>query len=130
METQAGIAYPDKDLLPQGHSVSSVIMTTMHTNVAGAAQTAETFIPLLQKAGNPRIIFMHSSLGSLKIASMNVMGGINAGWPAYCASKAALSMIVLLLWTRHGKEMRINACSPGFRVSPLCTSGRPPRYEL
>lgn len=44
-DTQAGIT-PDKDLLPQGHPISEVIKTSMATNVAGAAQTAEEFLQI------------------------------------------------------------------------------------
>ena len=122
---QAGIGYPDKDWLPAGQSLSKCIMETMRTNVAGAAQTAESFIPLLQKAENPRIVFISTALGSLKIAEM--VKGVGKTFPAYSASKAALNMVMLYFWGRFGEVMRVNACSPGFRVS-LCLISRRTRY--
>lgn len=106
-------------MLPAGHSISSTIMSAMATNVAGAAQTAETFIPLLSKADNPRIIFMSSGLGSLTLHS-----GPNSNnkWPAYSATKAALNMIMLYYWRRF-PDWKINACCPGFRPTALNNYG-------
>ena len=112
---QAGIA-PDKTMAPAGEPISKIIMEAMNTNVAGAAQTAEAFIPLLSKAENPRIIFMSSGLGSLQRHSVL---GFNNKWPAYSASKAALNMIVLYFWQRF-PEWKVNACCPGFRVGGNC----------
>ncbi|TKA74610.1 hypothetical protein B0A55_05443 [Friedmanniomyces simplex] len=117
LHVNAGIAYPDKDMLPAGESLSKCIMTTMHTNVAGAAQTADNFMPLLQKADNPRLVFMSTGLSSLTYSSK--MQGLNKTFPSYSASKAALYMIMLYFWSRFGNEVRINACSPGFRGTAI-----------
>lgn len=92
-------------------------MTTMQTNVAGAAQTADAFKPLLEKAANPRIIFMSSGLGSLYTCTQRS----NKDWPAYSSSKAALNMIMLYYW-HICPGMKVNACCPGFRVGLLCYS--------
>jgi NAD(P)-dependent dehydrogenase (short-subunit alcohol dehydrogenase family) len=101
-------------MLPAGEPISKIINVTMATNVAGAAQTAETFIPLLKKAENPRIVFMSTGFGSLtRVSTFQT----NEKWPAYSASKAAENMIMLWFWRRF-PDMRVNACSPGFRVSP------------
>ncbi|KAF7188426.1 Short-chain dehydrogenase/reductase ATR10 [Pseudocercospora fuligena] len=91
LHVNAGIA-PDKDKLSKV-PISDLLMETFHTNAAGAAQTAEEFIPLLQKAENPRIIFMSTGLGSLDRATKMPAGVKN--WPAYASSKAALNMIML-----------------------------------
>lgn len=111
MSSEAGIA-PDKDMLPANEPISKIVMETMKTNVAGAAQTAEAFVSLLSKADNPRVIFMSSGHGSLQRHS-NL--GFNNKWPAYAASKAALNMIMLWFWRRF-PEWKVNACCPGFRV--------------
>lgn len=103
-------------MLPAGESISKTVMEAMNTNVAGAAQTADAFVPLLSKADNPRVIFMSSGLGSLERHS-NV--SFNNKWPAYSATKAALNMIMLWYWKRF-PEWKINACCPGFRVSRAC----------
>ena len=82
---QAGIA-PDKDMLPAKEPISKLIMETMATNVAGAAQTAETFVPLLSKADNPRIVFMSTGFGSLQRVSTFQS---NEKWPAYSGKSVA-----------------------------------------
>ncbi|KAI7097881.1 hypothetical protein KC339_g9372 [Hortaea werneckii] len=114
LHVNAGIT-PDKDLLPQGHPISDVIKTSMATNVAGAAQTAEEFLPLLKQADNPRLVFMSTGFGSLTRVSAFQS---NEKWPAYSASKAALNMIMLWYW-RRCPWMRVNACNPGFRSTAL-----------
>ncbi|KAK4953048.1 hypothetical protein LTR10_008753 [Elasticomyces elasticus] len=117
LHVNAGIASGDSEMLPAGESLSKSIMHTMATNVAGAAQTAEAFIPLLQKADNPRLIFMSTGLGSLAITKQ--YQGLNKTWPCYSASKAALNMIMLYFWGIYGNEMRVNACNPGYRGTAL-----------
>lgn len=106
-------------MLNAGESLSKTINVTMATNVAGAAQTAETFIPLLKKAENPRIVFMSSGLGSVTRYAMPSDYNM---WPAYASSKAALNMMMLWFWRRF-PEMKINSCCPGFRVSPPSVHG-------
>ncbi|KAK3646455.1 hypothetical protein LTR56_008553 [Elasticomyces elasticus] len=117
LHVNAGIASGDSEMLPAGESLSKSIMHTMSTNAAGAAQTAEAFIPLLQKADNARLIFMSTGLGSLAITKQ--YQGLNKTWPCYSASKAALNMIMLYFWGIYGKEMRVNACNPGYRGTAL-----------
>ncbi|RMY64229.1 hypothetical protein D0863_09970 [Hortaea werneckii] len=114
LHVNAGIT-PDKDLLPQGQPISEVIKTSMATNVAGAAQTAEEFLPVLKQADNPRLVFMSTGFGSLTRVSTFQS---NEKWPAYSASKAALNMIMLWYW-RRCPWMRVNACNPGFRSTAL-----------
>lgn len=99
-------------MLPAGEPISKIIMETMAVNVAGAAQTAETFIPLLKKADNPRIVFVSTGFGSLQRLSTFQN---NTLWPAYSSSKAAFNVIMLWFWRRF-PEMKINATNPGFRV--------------
>ena len=99
-------------MLPAKEPISKIIRETMNTNVAGAAQTAETFVPLLSKAENPRIVFMSTGFGSCQRVSTFQS---NELWPAYSASKAALNMVMLWYWRRF-PEWKVNACNPGFRV--------------
>ena len=99
-------------MLPAGEPISKIINETMNTNVSGAAQTAETFVPLLSKAKNPRLIFISSGFGSLQRVSTFQS---NEKWPAYTASKAALNMIMLWFWRRF-PDWKVNASCPGLRV--------------
>ncbi|KAF2168518.1 hypothetical protein M409DRAFT_53180 [Zasmidium cellare ATCC 36951] len=124
LHENAGIA-PDKDDLNK-IPISDLIMQAVHTNVAGTAQTADDFRPLLEKASNPRIIFMSTGLGSLGHATKRS----NALWPAYSSSKAALNMIMLYYW-HLCPGMKINACCPGFRATNLNNYGQgaPPNHK-
>jgi len=114
LHVNAGIC-PDIEMLKVGESLSKTINVTMATNVAGAAQTAETFLPLLKKAQNPRIVFMSSGLGS--VTRYATPSDYNM-WPAYASSKAALNMMMLWFWRRF-PDMKINSCCPGFRSTYL-----------
>lgn len=117
LHVNAGIA-PERDSLGK-LPLSDLIMNAMQTNVAGAAGTAEAFAPLLQKADNPRMIFMSSGLSSLERAHART----NANWPAYSASKAALNMVMLYFYHSYF-EIKVNACSPGFRATALNNFGQ------
>ena len=100
-------------MLPAKEPISNILREAMRTNVEGAAQTVETFAPLLSKADNPRVIFMSSGLGShTRVAEMRY----NKDWPAYSTTKAALNMMMLWFADQY-PEWKVNACCPGFRVS-------------
>lgn len=87
----------------------------MATNAAGAAASVEHFVPLLSKAENPRVVFMSSGAGSLKLAHDF---GFVKDYPAYSVSKAAENMVMLYYHHRF-PEWKVNASNPGFRVSTL-----------
>jgi NAD(P)-dependent dehydrogenase (short-subunit alcohol dehydrogenase family) len=86
---------------------------TVATNASGSAATVEHFIPLLSKADNPRVIFMSSGAGSLKLAHDF---GFVKEYPAYCMSKAAENMAMLYFHHKY-PDWKVNASNPGFRVS-------------
>ena len=84
----------------------------MATNAAGAAASVEHFVPLLSKAENPRVVFMSSGAGSLKLAHDF---GFVKDYPAYSVSKAAENMVMLYYHHRF-PGWKVNASNPGFRV--------------
>lgn len=119
---QAGIA-PEADFATRGEVVplTERLARTMATNVAGAAATVEHMAPLLERTAKttttttpPRIVFMSATGGSLAYAHAD--GHVVAGYPAYCASKAALNMLALHYYHRF-PDWKVNMCCPGFRVS-------------
>uniref|UniRef100_A0A060T2U3 ARAD1A11242p n=1 Tax=Blastobotrys adeninivorans TaxID=409370 RepID=A0A060T2U3_BLAAD len=85
-------------------------LDSFNTNTVGPAILTDACIPLLEKSTNPRIVFVSSSLGSLQLAAN---GQLPRSVPAYEASKAALSMIMLHYAARY-PHFRINACNPGW----------------
>lgn len=87
----------------------------MATNAAGAAAGVEHFAPLLSRAENPRVVFMSSGAGSLRLAHQF---GFVRDYPAYSASKAAENMVMLYYHHRF-PGWKVNASNPGFRVSMM-----------
>lgn len=111
---------------------------TIATNVGGAAATVEHMVPLLERAAKtatttttrptpPRIVFMSATGGSLTYAHAD--GHVVAGYPAYCASKAALNMLALHYYHRF-PGWKVNMCCPGFRVSHNSRKDPPSRAPV
>ncbi|KAK6854987.1 hypothetical protein PG995_008519 [Apiospora arundinis] len=100
--------------------ISETIQRAVSTNAAGSAATVEHFIPLLSRAENPRIIFMTSGAGSLKLAHDF---GFVKDYPAYCISKAAENMVMLYYHHRF-PQWKVNVCNPGFRATKLTNYGK------
>lgn len=67
---------------------------TFKVNVVGPALVIEAFRPLLQKAKNPRSIYVSSGLGSISFANDPKHLIYSADWKSYRISKAALNMLV------------------------------------
>ncbi|PIB03055.1 Carbonyl reductase [NADPH] 1 [Cercospora beticola] len=66
LHANAGIA-PESYMPVDKTPISDLIKTACDTNVAGTAQSIETFIPLLRESDNPRIVIMSTGLGSLTL---------------------------------------------------------------
>ncbi|KAH9208326.1 hypothetical protein DL95DRAFT_345624 [Leptodontidium sp. 2 PMI_412] len=104
---------------------------TFDVNTIGPHITTETFMPLLLKSKNPRLIFISSGIGSLEITKSAQYAFVPvppAGWPkpprfsvlAYCCSKAALNM-AMLDWYRQltNDKVKVWAVNPGHLVTNL-----------
>lgn len=104
-------------------------------NITGTEILTHTFIPLLLKSSDPRVLFITSGASSLAEASVlstnttGVRGGaLPAGWPknqvasftSYRISKAGLNM-AMLEWTRalHNDGVKCWAIAPGFLATGL-----------
>lgn len=112
----AGIAYHNDNT----HDTYTKIFAT---NVTGAATVTDTFLPMLLKSPNPRIIYVSSGLGSLSIAadSTNVFYKLDA--TAYRCSKAAMNMLALQQSKLLGeKGVKVWAVNPGYRATNLSGS--------
>jgi NAD(P)-dependent dehydrogenase (short-subunit alcohol dehydrogenase family) len=98
---------------------------TIEVNLLGAFTVGTTFLPLLRKSEDGRLINMSSDLGSLAQASdpesrYNAVDG-----PAYRVSKAALNMLALA-WAKElrGTNVAVSVCSPGW-----CRTGLDPHID-
>ena len=98
-------------------------------NVTGANVTTDTFMPLLLKSADPRLIFV-AGLSQITVASQEYFPTppLPAGWPkrvdfetiSYRSSKTALNM-VMLDWNHKMKEdgVKVWGVGPGFLATNL-----------
>lgn len=86
------------------------------TNIIGVARVTQTFISLLRKSTQPRIVNVSTSVGSLSLQS-------DPSWPAYqyakyavyASSKAALNMYTVhLAFELRDTAFKVNAVCPGY----------------
>lgn len=96
-------------------ATSKEYMDAFQTNVVGVANVTQSFIDLLRKAPEPRIVNVSTSVGSLSLQS-------NPNWPAYnyakygvyAISKAALNMYTVhLAYELRDTNFKVNAVCPG-----------------
>ena len=88
----------------------------LETNIIGVARVTSTFMSLLKKSTQPRIVNVSTSVGSLSLQS-------DPAWPAYeyakyavyASSKAALNMYTIhLAFELRGTSFKVNAVCPGY----------------
>lgn len=89
------------------------------TNVFGVARVTQAFLDLLEKASQPRIVMVSSTVGSLTLQT-------NPDWPAYefgkfavyGSSKSALNMYsVHLAYELRDTPFKINMVDPGYTAT-------------
>jgi NAD(P)-dependent dehydrogenase (short-subunit alcohol dehydrogenase family) len=96
-----------------------VVREALETNVLGAWQTTQAFLPLLRRSRHPRLVMVSSEGGSL--ASMG------AGTPAYHVSKAGLNALTRTLAGELGREnILVNAVCPGWTATDMGGHGGRP----
>jgi NAD(P)-dependent dehydrogenase (short-subunit alcohol dehydrogenase family) len=92
------------------------VRRTMETNLFGAWQVAQAFVPLLRRSAHPRIVNVSSESGSL--ASMD------GGTPAYGVSKAALNALTrTLAGELRSDGVLVNAVCPGWIATDMGGAG-------
>jgi len=79
----------------------------METNLYGPWRMIQTFLPLMEKGGNGRIINISSGMGEF--------GSLNSDYPDYRLSKSSLNILTLMLAEELiNKGISINAMCPGW----------------
>lgn len=90
--------------------------TVYETNIYGVVRTTQTFLDLLRKSAEPRIVNVSSSVGSLSLQS-------DPNWPfydvakfaVYASSKSALNMYtVTLAYELRDTVFKVNVIDPGY----------------
>ena len=85
------------------------------TNVFGVVRVTQTFLDLLQKAPQPRIVNVSSGMGSLTLHSDPTWKYYPNKGAVYHSSKAALNMYTIILaYELRDTKLKVNAVDPGF----------------
>ena len=85
------------------------------TNVYGVVRVTQTFIDLLKKSSEPRIVNVSSSQGSLTLASDPSSKYYTHKGAVYQSSKSALNMYTITLaYELRDTSFKVNAVDPGF----------------
>ncbi|KAK5116586.1 hypothetical protein LTR85_009211 [Meristemomyces frigidus] len=105
-----------------GPSLREIYRQHYDTNLFGAVQVTETFLPLMRKStlpGGKRIAFTSSGLSSLQWASEDTQYSA-ANWPIYRSTKTALNMVMLYYVKSLEKEdFVVTASDPGYCATNL-----------
>jgi NAD(P)-dependent dehydrogenase (short-subunit alcohol dehydrogenase family) len=105
-------------IVPQSALKTSIdaFKEVFEVNVYGLVSVTRTFIELLQKSPEPRIVNVSTSVGSLSLQS-------NPQWPAYdyakyavyASSKSAMNMYTVhLAYELRETAFKVNAVCPGY----------------
>ena len=101
----AGV-YPDNsvDML----TISRELLdSAMNTNTFGVVSMVQAFLPLLEAAGDARVINVSSGMGALD--------GLTTTAPSYCLSKLALNGVTIMLaQSLRSKGIVVNSMGPGW----------------
>ncbi|KAF2230132.1 putative carbonyl reductase [Viridothelium virens] len=83
-------------------------------NSVGVVSVTEAFLPLLRKSSAPRLIFVGSSVGSIRQAADPNSKYYAPAANEYRASKAALNMLLVQYWVKLQKEnFKVFGADPG-----------------
>ncbi len=97
----------------------NVVKEAMDTNVYGAWCMTQSFLPLLRKSKQPRIVNVSSGAGALDSQS--------GGTPAYSMSKIALNSLTLMLANQlKSDDVLVNSVCPGWVATDMGGSGGRP----
>lgn len=106
----------DKIFLPQTALTASIdiFKRVYETNVYGVVRVTQTFIDLLKKSPEPRIVNVSSSQGSLTLASDPSHRYYHYKGAVYQSSKSALNMYTIALaYELRDTAFKVNAVDPG-----------------
>ena len=124
----AGITHRKVD--PEVKSRRLIMQAVYNTNVFGAYETTEAFLPLLKKSTKtPRIIFVSSTVGSMEMRTNPKTATRRVPFAEYPSSKAALNMLCLHYSVMFENEgWKVNSHCPGHCKTNLngFTAGQPP----
>lgn len=96
----------------------AVFKRVYDTNVFGVILVTQTFMDLLQKSPQPRIVNVTSGMGSLTLHSDPTWKYYHNKGAIYHTSKAALNMYTIVLaYELRDTAFKVNAVDPGFTAT-------------
>lgn len=99
---------------------SETLRKTFDTNFFGVIALTQTFLPLIKKSDNGRIVNVSSGLGSLTQHSDPNWEFYNVKPLAYNSSKTALNAFtVILAHELKDTKIKVNSADPGFTATDL-----------
>lgn len=103
-----------------GQTSRDMFTKTFSTNVIGTACLTEAMLHLLRKSTLPRIVFVSSRMGSLKVSTDATTPWYPMDYKAYDSSKAAISMLAIN-YNRILSDVggRVNLACPGLVATNL-----------
>jgi len=137
----AGAAY-DGEIASGAMTMREAWNKTYNVNVTGTHIMTHTFVPLLLKSPNPRLMFVTSGTSSLiesEESSYRINQPSPAGWPkppgfalaTYRSSKTGMNMMVReWVKTLGNDNVKIFNISPGFLATGLGQHGRETLLKL
>ena len=111
----AGITGPSRDVREYDGDDAALVLLT---NVVGYVRVIHAFLPLLERAPDPRIVNVSSGLGSFALFHDPSRIESRAGTPLYAAAKSAVNMLTAR-YARLLPGIRINAADPGMTATDL-----------
>lgn len=107
-----------------------VIKEVFNTNFFGAINVAQTFLEVLKKSAEPRIVNVTSGLGSLTLHSDPNWKYYQVKNAAYGPSKTALNAYtVVLAYELKETNFKINAVDPGYTQTDFNNNNGPGKVE-
>lgn len=102
-----------------------------NTNVIGTVDSTHSFVPLLKKSSDPKLVVMSSSMGSIAMAEASPLHPMSSLASPYRATKAAINMI-LVEWNKSLQPIRVWGVDPGLCATDMAgaysrENGRDPR---
>lgn len=100
------------------------------TNVFGVVRVTQTFMDLLRKSNEPRIVMVSSSMGSLTLHSDPDWKYYDAKAAVYTSSKSALNMYTVnLAYELRDTPFKVNAVDPGYVATDFNNHSGPGTVE-
>lgn len=98
--------------VPPANATAADVHSVYDTNVYGPIRVTHAFLPLLEAAGNPRVVMVSSAGGSFAVITDPGQPVSKMHELAYSSSKAALNMLTLR-YAQALPHIKFNATTPG-----------------